>query len=279
MGSIDSDKPIDSTRPKKRLSQNFLIDRNVAAKIVRIADLKPGDPVIEVGPGRGILTGPIIEAGTELICIEIDTGLAKSIEVNFSKAKNFRVINTDALKFSFIELSNETARKYKLISNLPYNISGPMLAKLIDERAAFSMMVLMFQKEVAQRITAKPGTKAYGSLSVLAQTYMDVYREFDIAPHLFKPVPKVESTVLSFNVLEAPRIEIRNEASFKSVVKCAFAQRRKTLFNSLKSVCPDRERVSEALEASSIDPGRRGETLSIEEFAKLTDALDGATQI
>ena len=157
-------------RPKKRLSQNFLTDRNVAAKIVRTADLKAGDAVIEVGPGRGILTGPILEAGVELTCIEIDPGLAKSIETRFSKALSFRVLTCDVLKFSFIDLSRETHKKYKLISNLPYNISGPMLAKLIDERTAFSTMVLMFQKEVAARIVAKPATKAYGSLSVLAQT-------------------------------------------------------------------------------------------------------------
>ena len=279
MGSIDgngatSQAGTKDARPKKRLSQNFLIDRNIAAKIVRTADLKAGDAVIEVGPGRGILTRPILEAGVELTCIEIDPGLAKSIETGFSKAENFRVITCDVLKFSFIDLSRETNKIYKLISNLPYNISGPMLAKLIDERTAFSMMVLMFQKEVAERIVAKPATKAYGSLSVLAQAYMDVYTEFDIAPHLFRPVPKVESTLLSFSVLDTPRIEVKNEQFFKSVVKCAFAQRRKTLLNALRAICPERERVTEALESSGIDPKRRGETLSLVEFARLTHAFE-----
>ncbi len=275
MGSTEPKNKIGEARPKKRLGQNFLIDHNIAAKIVRTADIKSGDAVIEVGPGRGILTGPILEAGVELTCIEIDPGLAKSIEASFNKVLNFRVINSDVLKFSFIDLSKETGKKYKLISNLPYNISGPMLAKLIDERAAFSMMVLMFQKEVADRITAEPGTKAYGSLSVLTRAYMDVYTEFDIAPHLFRPVPKVKSTVLSLRVLDAPRIEIKNEPLFKSVVKCAFAQRRKTLLNALKAICPEKGGAKEVLELADIEPGRRGETLSLEEFGRLTRVFDG----
>lgn len=266
-------------RPKKRLSQNFLIDRNVAAKIIRTAQVSEADRVVEVGPGRGILTEFIVGAGAELTCVEIDPALATSLEKSFKGVANFKVINEDALKFSFVDLAAGGDKKFKLISNLPYNISGPMLAKLIDERKVFTSMYLMFQKEVAERIVAGPGTKAYGSLSVLAQTYMDVKLEFNIAPQLFRPIPKVESTLISLSVLSAPRVEVKSEEFFKSVVRSAFAQRRKTLSNALGSLCHDKagkggkDRILKALESSGIDPSRRGETLGLEEFSRLTRAL------
>ncbi len=263
-------------RPKKRLSQNFLIDRNVAARIIRTASVSEIDSVIEVGPGRGMLTELIVGAGAELTCIEIDPALSKALEERFKDTPGFRVINEDALKFSFVDFAQGTDKKFKLISNLPYNISGPMLAKLIDERKVFGSMHLMFQKEVAERIVAGPGTKAYGSLSVLAQTYMDVKLQFNIAPHLFRPVPKVESTLISLRVLSAPRVEVESEEFFKSVVRSAFAQRRKTLTNALQALCHDKSgkgKVLKALEACGIVPSRRGETLDLEEFSALASAL------
>lgn len=260
-------------RPKKRLSQNFLIDRNVAVKIVRTADIDKGDEVIEVGPGRGMLTELIVKAGAKLTCIEIDPALAGSLEKSFEGRAGFKVINADALKISFIDLGNASEKKFKLISNLPYNISGPMLAKLIDERRVFSSLHLMFQKEVAQRIVAGPGTKAYGSLSVLAQTYMDTKLEFDIPPHLFRPVPKVDSTLISFKVLDAPRVEVTSEEFYKRVVRSAFAQRRKTLANALGAIFSDKAKVLKALAAAVIEPGRRGETLDLKEFSALAAEL------
>ena len=260
-------------RPKKRLSQNFLIDRNVAARIIRTAGISEGDRVIEVGPGRGMLTELIVKAGAKLTCIEIDPALYERLKESFKGTKGFEVIHADALKFSFVGLKAESEKKFKFISNLPYNISGPMLAKLIDERRVFSSMHLMFQKEVAQRIVAGPGTKAYGSLSVLTQTYMDAKLEFDIAPHLFRPVPKVESTLISLEVLDAPRVPVTSEEFYKRVVRSAFALRRKTLTNALGAIFPDKERVLKALKASGVEPGRRGETLDLAEFSALTGAL------
>lgn len=275
MGSIKELAPT-RQRPKKRLSQNFLIDRNVAARIIRTALVSEEDSVIEVGPGRGMLTELIVGAGAKLICIEIDPALCASLEENFKGAANFKVINEDALKFSFVDLAAGGDKKFKLISNLPYNISGPMLAKLIDERKVFTSMHLMFQKEVAERIVAGPGTKTYGSLSVLAQTYMDVKLEFNISPKLFRPIPKVESTLISLSVLSAPRVEVGSEEFFKRVVRSAFAQRRKTLRNALGALCQDKsgkDGVLKALEAAGIEPSRRGETLDLEEFSRLAGAL------
>ena len=270
------EKSPERQRPKKRLSQNFLIDRNVAAKIVRTADIGEGDRVIEVGPGRGMLTELIVAAEAELTCIEIDPVLAAALEKRFEDAGNVKVINADALKFSFVDLGAGSEKKFKFISNLPYNISGPMLAKLIDERRVFSSMHLMFQKEVALRIVAGPGTKAYGSLSVLAKTYMHAKLEFDIPPHLFRPVPKVESTLISLEVLDTPRVPVENEEFYKKVVRSAFAQRRKTLANALQALFHDKSgkaRVLKALEICGIDSGRRGETLDLQEFSALAIAL------
>ncbi|MBE9532348.1 MAG: ribosomal RNA small subunit methyltransferase A [Proteobacteria bacterium] len=273
---MDSTKEIAPThkRAKKRLSQNFLIDRNVASKIVGTANISEGDRVIEVGPGRGMLTELIASLKVELTCIEIDPALAKSLKESFKGCSRVKVIEADALKFSFVDLKGKSEKRFKFISNLPYNISGPMLAKLIDEREVFSSLHLMFQKEVALRIVAGPGSKAYGSLSVLAQTYMDTRLEFDIPPHLFRPIPKVDSTLISLEVLDAPRVEVKNEEFYKRVVRCAFNQRRKTLANSLKALCPDKEKVLSALEASHIEPGRRGETLRLEEFSALAAKLE-----
>jgi 16S rRNA (adenine1518-N6/adenine1519-N6)-dimethyltransferase len=267
------EKAAENLRPKKRLSQNFLIDRNVAAKIIRTADICEGDRVVEVGPGRGMLTELIAAEKVELTCIEIDPALSAILEKRFKHARNVKIINADALKFSFVDLPAPAGKKFKFISNLPYNISGPMLAKLIGERGFFFSMHLMFQKEVAERIVASPGTKAYGSLSVLAQTYMDVALEFDIPPHLFRPVPKVESTLVSLKVLDAPRVKVVSEEFYKRVVRSAFSQRRKTLANALGAIFPDKERVLRALKTSEIESGRRGETLDLAEFSALTGAL------
>jgi 16S rRNA (adenine1518-N6/adenine1519-N6)-dimethyltransferase len=263
-------------RPKRRFSQNFLVDPNMAVKIASIVAPCPDDDVVEIGPGTGALTTALLKTGARLLCVEVDKELAERLADTFKQGERFEVIVADALEFSFTGLSKESGKRFKLVSNLPYNISGPMLAKLIDERDAFTAMALMFQKEVAERILARPGTKEYGSLSVLAQAYMDVRREFDVPPRLFRPVPAVMSTVVSLRVLPSPRVEIEDEAWFKRVVRSAFGQRRKTLLNALATLGLDRKVLEEGLSSAGIDSKRRGETLSIEEFAKLSAALKAA---
>ncbi|MEE8574919.1 MAG: 16S rRNA (adenine(1518)-N(6)/adenine(1519)-N(6))-dimethyltransferase RsmA, partial [Thermodesulfobacteriota bacterium] len=224
-------------------------------------------------PGRGALTECLLHGGARVTAVEVDPLLSEKLAEVFKNEEGFQIVTADALGFSFPDLSKKKEKKLKLVANLPYNISGPMLAKLLDERAAFSVMVLMFQKEVAERITAGPGTKAYGALSVLTKAYTDARAEFDISPHLFRPVPKVTSTVVSFRVLSEPRVPVTDEVLFKRVVKSGFGQRRKTLYNALKMLGADKATIDKALDEAGIDGGRRGETLDLAEFARLASAF------
>lgn len=257
---------------RKKLGQHFLTDRNMIARIVRTAAVEEGDHVLEIGPGRGALTAQLLEAGASVLAIEVDPALAAFLERSFSGAR-FELLRADALKVSYTALAVERGCRFKAVANLPYNISGPLLARFLAEREAFTLMVLMFQKEVAERIAARPGTKDYGSLSVLSQVYTDVRVEFDLAPHLFFPRPKVTSSVVSLRVLDSPRVPVCDEAFFKSVVRAAFSTRRKMLPNALKTIGFEKEEAYSALLEARVDPRRRGETLSIGEFSELASAL------
>lgn len=262
--------------PRKRFGQHFLTDKNLIRKIVTTASVAPGNQVLEIGPGRGSLTEGLIEAGALVTAIEIDRDLARLLRERFPE-ESLKVIEADALKVPYAELSRSSGSRFKLVSNLPYNISGPLLALLLKEREAFTVMVLMFQKEVAERIAARPGTKSYGVLSVLSQSYTEVKIEFHVSRNLFTPRPKVDSSVVSLRVLERPRVDIEDEAFFKKVVKSAFGTRRKTLLNSLKTLGFGKDVLLPALDEAGIDPGRRGETLELAEFAALTKALSKLT--
>lgn len=263
--------------PKKKFGQHFLTDKNLLSKIVRAADVKEGDHVLEVGPGPGALTDALLGAGAIVTAIEIDKDLTTALRARFKDYPAFELVSGDALKISFLDLSKSRGVKLKAVSNLPYNISGPIIFKFIKERAAFSRLVLMLQKEVADRLASGPGTKDYGAISVLTQLWCDVRVEFKVSRHLFKPPPKVDSSVVSFNMLSAPRVAVADEALFTRVVKSAFGLRRKTLLNALKSIPAEKDAILTALNFAGIDPQRRGETLSIEEFALLADAFSKKT--
>ncbi|MBI5642780.1 MAG: ribosomal RNA small subunit methyltransferase A [Deltaproteobacteria bacterium] len=258
--------------PKKRFGQNFLTDRNLIRKIVATGGVKENDIVLEVGPGRGALTEGLLEAGAKVIAIEADKDLADILKARFPSDR-FSLIMSDALKVSFSGIAEEYKTRLKTVSNLPYNISGPILTKFINERKAFTLLVLMFQKEVAERIVARPGTKDYGILSVLSQVWADVKIEFHVSRNLFKPRPKVDSSIVSFKILDEPKVRLDDEEFFKSVVKSAFGTRRKMLSNALGTLGLDRELVFNALAASGIDPKRRGETLTLQEFGTLANTL------
>lgn len=267
------------TRPKKRLGQHFLTDKNIVRRIITVADIREGDHALEVGPGRGILTEGLLNAGARVTAIEFDPSLVHALKEKFASFKGFEVIHADALRLSFIDLAAKrrvipsSNCVFKAVSNLPYNISGPITAKFIEERAAFSSLTLMFQKEVAMRLTASPGTKDYGGLSVFSQVYADVKREFDVSKNVFFPKPKVESAVVSFKFLSGPRVPISDEAAFRKCVKAAFGTRRKTLLNSLKTLGLVTGDISQTLKKIGIDPQRRGETLTLAEFGRLTEGL------
>ncbi|HBR16914.1 MAG TPA: 16S rRNA (adenine(1518)-N(6)/adenine(1519)-N(6))-dimethyltransferase [Deltaproteobacteria bacterium] len=260
--------------PLKRFSQNFLVDERIADKIVDTLKLTVDDIVIEVGPGLGILTERLLDTGARVLAIEIDRGLADVLSKRFCERDNFeKIICQDALKVSYKEMANQYGKKCKVVSNLPYNISTPIIFKFLEEREAFSMFLLMLQKEVAERIVSRPDTKEYGVLSVLIQLLADVAVEFDVPPSCFYPEPKVYSSVVRFNILQRPRIDVDDVVFFKKVVKAAFGHRRKTLLNALKSLKLPSEQVKEGMKTSGINPQRRGETLSLKEFGILSVAL------
>lgn len=267
----DGDNPV--PYPKKKFGQHFLTDKNLIRKIVSAALVHEGDRALEIGPGRGALTEGLLDAGAFVTAIEVDKDLAEVLKERFKGTGRLEIITADALKTSFVELSRERKARFKLVSNLPYNISGPILAKFLNEREAFTLMVLMFQKEVAERIASGPGSKEYGVLSVLSQAYTDVKIEFNVSRNLFTPRPKVDSSVVSFRVLDKPKVAIEDENFFRSVVRSAFGTRRKTLLNALKTLGFEKEMIQKALLSSGIDPVRRGETLTLDEFARLTSAF------
>lgn len=261
-----------SFHPKKRFGQNFLRDPGVVGRILAAAELQSSDRVLEIGPGLGALTDQLLARAGEVRVMEVDRELAHRLRERH--ASRLSIIEGDALRLEWPALLPEPP--YKLVANLPYNISSQILFKILDHRQLFGRLVLMFQKEVGDRLCASPGTKDYGILSVLCRVWFDVRRVATVPPGAFFPPPKVTSAVLLFEPLPSPRVVVGDEDHFRRVVKGAFACRRKTLPNSLAAGgFPAPEAVS-ALHRAGIDPGRRGETLTLEEFARLAEALSAA---
>jgi 16S rRNA (adenine1518-N6/adenine1519-N6)-dimethyltransferase len=267
---------MENVRPKKALGQNFLTDRNVLARIVETAGISIGDRVMEVGPGRGGLTSLLAEKGAQLLAVELDRQLVPLLETDFRNEANVEIIQADILETDLRNiLLTRWHGKWKVVANLPYNISSQVLIRFLDNRELFSRLVLMLQREVGERLIAPPSCKEYGILTVFFRLHFDVYREFLVKPGSFYPPPKVDSVVLRFEPLSTPRADVGAETYFRQVVKAAFGQRRKTLWNCLKSsgVSPDVTLLRKALSENGIDEGRRGETLSLEEFAALSRSL------
>lgn len=254
-------------RPSKALGQNFLVDHGAVHKIAEIADITPEDTVLEIGPGKGVLTAALAERAGQVIAIEFDRHLAELLTREFQGVDNVRIINADALSFPLDTLPSPL----KVVANLPYSISTPILFRLIEYRHRFSRMVLMFQREVAERILAEPGGRDYGVLSVMVQVFTVPRMEFILPPEAFRPRPRIDSAVVSFEIPAAPRVAVADEAVFRRVVKAAFSQRRKTLRNSLKALLGSE--TEDVLMNVGIDPMRRAETLSLEEFARLSVAV------
>ena len=272
---------MDRLRPKKALGQNFLTDRHVLERIVVAVGILPGDSVLEVGPGRGALTTLLAGQAARVTAVELDRQLVPLLRERFASQGNVEVVEADILSVDLRRLLGErSSAPWKVAANLPYNISTPVLFRFLDVRALFSRLVLMFQREVGERLLAGPGTKAYGALSVLFQLYFDIERIVNVRPGAFYPVPKVDSVVLGFTPLSGPRVSVGDEASFRTLVKAAFSQRRKTLWNCLRAsgIAAGDEALLSALQEAGIDGARRGETLSLDEFATLARALAaGAT--
>ncbi len=262
-------------RPRKALGQNFLSDHNIIRKILAAAQLQATDCVLEIGPGRGALTELLAERVSRLIAVEFDRDLAALLRERFVGQRQVTIHEQDILKVDFEQLMG--GQRYKVVANLPYNISTPVLFRLLEERHRFSKLVVMLQKEVGERLSAQPDCSDYGILTVLFRQWFDIKKEFLVPPGCFFPPPKVDSVVISLVPLAASRVEVTNQALFEKVVKAGFSMRRKTLWNCLKSAdLLDPSQLEAVLQQCGIDGRRRGETLSLDEFALLSRCLQTA---
>jgi 16S rRNA (adenine1518-N6/adenine1519-N6)-dimethyltransferase len=267
---------MEQIRPKKALGQNFLTDGNILDRIARLVERGPDDLILEVGPGKGALTRLLAVHGARVVAIEFDRQLVPLLKKEFAGNEAVEIVEADILAVDLpVLLLQRHAGPWQAAANLPYNISTPVLFRFLEARRFFSRLVLMFQKEVGERLVALPGTREYGVLSVLFRLHFDISRSLTVKPGSFRPVPKVDSVVLTFVPLPEARVDVGDESFFRQVVKAAFGQRRKTLWNCLKSLDLDCTEVElmQALAGSGIDPQRRGETLSLDEFAVLARSL------
>jgi 16S rRNA (adenine1518-N6/adenine1519-N6)-dimethyltransferase len=251
---------------RKHLGQHFLHDPSILRRIVQAAQLFREDLVIEIGPGPGRLTRMLAENVRNVIAIELDDTLFEKLETELAEYKNVELIHGDALKYPYENLPD-----FKVVANIPYYITTPIIFRLLDARKNLKSMTLTVQKEVAERIVAKPGGKDYGVLSIMVRYYAEPSFKFIIPKEAFRPMPKVDSTVLYIKILERPSVDIEDKEIFFRIVRTAFSQRRKMLSNSLKTLRGD---AKEWLAAAGIDSDRRPETLSIEEFARLANLYD-----
>ncbi len=249
--------------PRRRFGQNFLVDRNFVAKIIAAIDPRPGDNFVEIGPGRAALTRPLIERAQRLAAIEIDRDLAARLAAEFPPERLSLQV-ADALEFDFAALGSAL----RVVGNLPYNISTPMLFHLVAFEPLLRDLHVMLQREVVARMTAKPATPDYGRLSVMLQAKFRTTRLFVVPPGAFVPPPKVDSAVVRLVPLGSEKPAIADEALFARLVAAAFGQRRKTMRNAVAALCD-----AQSLAAADIDPGGRGETLSVADFVRLANAL------
>lgn len=269
---------------KKSLGQNFLTDDHVLNKIVSAADLTNQSGVIEIGPGIGALTERISERAGKVVAVELDQRLVPVLGDIFKDNNKILVKHGDALKVDFHEIIREDlgeCNSIHVVANLPYYVTSPILVRLLEERLPLQNIVIMIQKEVADRLAATPGTKDYGSLSVLVQYYTEPSIVTRVPSHVFVPRPNVDSAVVKLAVRSEPAIEVVNESLFFQVVRASFAQRRKTLLNTLHSnllTQYSKQDIENLLLKIEIDPKRRGETLNLQEFARLTEAVLSFTQ-
>lgn len=258
-------------RASKKLGQNFLVDAGIVQGIVEAADAGPGDRILEIGPGIGTLTQGLAEAGAEITAVELDKKLPAVLAETLAGYDNVTIVPGDILKVNIPELMG--GHPFKVVANLPYYITTPILMALLEQRLPITVLVTMVQKEVALRMVAEPGSRIYGSLSVAVQYYTRPRIAFDVPPRSFIPAPEVDSVVIVCDVREKPAVEVKSEKMFFRVVKAAFGQRRKTMSNAMKGAGFTPEQTAAAFARCGLDSTRRGEIFSLEEFGMLADAL------
>ncbi|MFN7944323.1 MAG: 16S rRNA (adenine(1518)-N(6)/adenine(1519)-N(6))-dimethyltransferase RsmA [Blastocatellia bacterium] len=262
---------------KRKLGQNFLTGTHYPARIVRAVAPQADETIIEIGPGHGALTQLLVESGARVLAIELDRDLVPALHSRFAQHRNFQLIEADALEVDFCALIAPAACA-RVVANLPYNVATPILQRLVGHRSCITDLTLMFQREVVERLTAQPGGREYGYLSVLTQFYCRAEKLFDVPPGAFRPVPAVVSSVVRLVVREQTAFPVQDEKYFEQVVSALFAQRRKTILNNLKSArgrlaLSDDEQLMTALREAGTDAQRRAETLTLEEMARLSDRL------
>ena len=261
-------------RASKRLGQNFLVDAGVVRAIVDAADLSPADTVLEIGPGIGTLTQGLAESGARIVAVELDKKLPAVLAETLKGYDNVTVVPGDILKLDILRILNLGAgERFKVVANLPYYITTPILMALLEQHLPIERMVTMVQKEVAVRMTARPGSKDYGALSVAVQYHTDARIVMDVPPRAFMPTPEVTSAVIACRVRETPVVHPSDEKLFFRLVRAAFGQRRKTLLNALTGAGLTKELCRAGLAAAGIAESLRGEQLSLADFARLSDAV------
>ena len=266
-------------RASKRLGQNFLVDATVVRGIVDAAELTAGDTVLEIGPGIGTLTQGLAETGARVVAVEVDKKLPAVLAETLKGYDNVTIVPGDILKIDIPQvLGLRTGERFKVVANLPYYITTPIIMTLLEQRLPIARLVTMVQKEVAVRMTAQPGSKDYGALSIAVQYFTAARMVMDVPPRAFRPMPAVTSAVVACTVLETPRVRPADEKLFFRIVRAAFGQRRKTMRNALAGAGLTRDAAIAALAAAGIAENARGEQLPIEAFAQLSDAV-GAMHI
>ncbi|MEE1038947.1 MAG: 16S rRNA (adenine(1518)-N(6)/adenine(1519)-N(6))-dimethyltransferase RsmA [Eubacterium sp.] len=278
--TINAIKDQHNFKLSKSLGQNFLTDKNIIDKIIFDSDISDTDLVIEIGPGIGVITREAAMQAARVVAVEIDKNLIPILERTLGDLDNVEVVNQDILKTDLnglierVKGENPEIKNVRIIGNLPYYITTPIIMKILEDGVEAESITIMMQKEVADRIKAEPKTKARGALSVAVQYYCEVCKVADVPKDVFVPAPKVDSTVLRLDVRKEKPVELKDDKLFFRAVKCGFGQRRKTLLNSLSSGSGfEKEEVKAILEAAEIDPARRAETLTIDEFAKIANAM------
>lgn len=254
----------------KKLGQNFLIKRGIVDEIVHAAELTPGEPVLEVGPGIGTLTQGLTQSGADVTAIELDRRLLEVLDTTLASYDNVRIVHGDVLKLDVPTIMNH--KPFKVVANLPYYITTPIIMSLLESKLPIERLVVMVQKEVALRMVAKPGTKDYGALSVAVQYYTEPDIVLDVPPKSFLPAPAVTSSVIRCVLRDKPPVDVIDEKLFFRVVKAGFAQRRKTFSNTMKTTGLSKDRIEELLVKANIDGQRRGETFTLQEFADVANA-------
>ncbi|AOF48223.1 16S rRNA methyltransferase [Tetragenococcus halophilus] len=266
---------------KKSLGQNFLTDPNILHKIVAAAEITKNNNVIEVGPGIGALTEHLAQKANQVLAFEIDQRLIPVLADTLQAFENVTIVNQDVLQTDLVKTTEKVFTKdlpVKVVANLPYYITTPIMMHFLESDLAVHQMIVMLQKEVAERINAKPGTKDYGSLTIAVQYYMATEISLIVPKTVFVPQPKVDSALLKLTRRKQPKVQVTNEKAFFKLTKAAFQLRRKTLWNNLQHAygkeTVTKTRLKKSLAEAEIDPSRRGETLSLEEFARLSNRME-----